>query len=204
MSSIMDLLLAVPSDVFDDLSIIRDGGCLPRSRGRELAAWCREQEEQLRWKHYCSISAKHWKAMSGRQTKTLIEQSGRYGIPFSGAVINLPDVVKALHDFFAENGQAISYAKRGITSKNADAPVFVVKNPTPEHSTSDMMMIVEEACGCVRGLADDLVTKDGAPAGPIVENAVKRLLRNLLAAWTASHLRINGVKTWRKTLHGEV
>ena len=61
------------------------------------------KEEKLRWQYYESIPAKHWKAMSGRQTKVINEQAVRYNIPFGGAVINLPKVIKALHDFLAEN-----------------------------------------------------------------------------------------------------
>ncbi len=41
--------------------------------------------------------------MSGRQTKVINEQAERYGIPFGGATINLPTVVRALHDFLADN-----------------------------------------------------------------------------------------------------
>ena len=61
------------------------------------------REERLRWQHYGSIPQKHWRTMSGRQTKVLNEQAARYGIPFGGAVIDLPAVVRALHDFLAEN-----------------------------------------------------------------------------------------------------
>jgi hypothetical protein len=46
--------------------------------------------------------------MSGRQTKVLNEQAARYGIPFGGATINLSNVVKALHDFLAENAQKLA------------------------------------------------------------------------------------------------
>jgi hypothetical protein len=46
--------------------------------------------------------------MSGRQTKVINEQARRYGIPFGGATINLPDVVRALHDFLAENAQRLN------------------------------------------------------------------------------------------------
>jgi len=63
----------------------------------------KQREEELRWKYYRSIPQKHWRQMSGRQTKVLKEQAERYGIPFGGATINLPDVVKALHEFLATN-----------------------------------------------------------------------------------------------------
>lgn len=68
----------------------------------------REKEERLRWQYYGSIPQKHWRAMSARQTKVINEQAQRYGIPFGGSRINLPAVVRALHDFLAENAQKLA------------------------------------------------------------------------------------------------
>lgn len=68
----------------------------------------KEKEERLRWQYYKSIPQKHWRSMSGRQTKVLNEQAARYGIPFGGPTINLPDVVRALHDFLATNAHRLS------------------------------------------------------------------------------------------------
>lgn len=72
----------------------------------ELAALRRVEkarEEELRWQYYSSIPQKHWREMSGRQTKVINEQSSRYGIPFGGRLVDLPAVVRALHNFLAEN-----------------------------------------------------------------------------------------------------
>jgi hypothetical protein len=63
----------------------------------------KQKEERLRWNYYGSIPQKHWRAMSGRQTKVLKEQALRYSIPFGGPTISLPNVVRALHDFLADN-----------------------------------------------------------------------------------------------------
>lgn len=63
----------------------------------------KQKEERLRRQYYRSIPQKHWREMSGRQTKVINEQAIRYGIPFGGAKIDLPAVVKAIHDFLAEN-----------------------------------------------------------------------------------------------------
>jgi hypothetical protein len=67
-----------------------------------------EQEESRRWTYYESIPQKHWRQMSGRQTKVLNEQAERYGIPFGGRTIHLPNVVRALHDFLAANARKLS------------------------------------------------------------------------------------------------
>lgn len=61
------------------------------------------KEERLRWQYYGAIPQKHWRQMSGRQAKVINEQAVRYGIPFGGATIDLAAVVKALHDFLADN-----------------------------------------------------------------------------------------------------
>ena len=68
----------------------------------------RQKEEQLRWKYYRSIPQKHWRQMSGRQTKVINEQATRYDIPFGGAKVDLSAVVRALHDFLAENAQKLA------------------------------------------------------------------------------------------------
>jgi hypothetical protein len=77
----------------------------------ELAALRRfeeAREEERRWEYYRGIPQKHWREMSGRQTKVLNEQAARYGIPFGGATINLPAVVRALHDFLARNARRLA------------------------------------------------------------------------------------------------
>jgi len=63
----------------------------------------KEKEERLRWQYYSSIPQKHWRQMSGRQTKVINEQATRYGLPFGGPTINLPALARALHDFLADN-----------------------------------------------------------------------------------------------------
>lgn len=66
------------------------------------------REEVLRWQYYETIPQKHWRAMTGRQTKVLNEQAERYGLPFGGAVIHLPKLAKALHDFLAANAMKLA------------------------------------------------------------------------------------------------
>lgn len=68
----------------------------------------RGKEERLRWQYYADIPQKHWRQMSGRQTKVLNEQAARYGIPFGGPTINLSQVARALHDFLADNALKLS------------------------------------------------------------------------------------------------
>jgi hypothetical protein len=68
----------------------------------------KEREETLRWQHYTTIPKKHWNQMSGRQNTVLNEQAERYGLPFGGAVIDLPKFVRALHNFLAANATKLA------------------------------------------------------------------------------------------------
>ena len=87
---------------------VMKGEELSRREREALKRFERDKEERLRWQYYGSIPQKHWRTMSGRQTKVLNEQATRYGIPFGGATINLPAVVLALHDFLAANAHKLS------------------------------------------------------------------------------------------------
>ena len=82
---------------------------LTREERAALKRYEKQKEERLRWEYYGSIPQKHWRQMSGRQTKVINEQADRYGLPFGGPVVNLPKLARALHDFLAEN--AIKLAK---------------------------------------------------------------------------------------------
>jgi len=84
------------------------GQDLTRPERAALQRFEKGKEERLRRQYYASIPQKHWREMSGRQTKVLNEQAERYGIPFGGAVVNLPAVVRALHDFLADNAQKLA------------------------------------------------------------------------------------------------
>lgn len=77
---------------------------------REVSAlkrYERTKEEEQRWGFYRAIPQRHWREMSGRQTKVLHEQAERYGIPFGGASICLPDVVRAVHELLAKHGRKL-------------------------------------------------------------------------------------------------
>jgi hypothetical protein len=58
--------------------------------------------------------------MSGRQAKVINEQAAAHGIPFDGATIDLPAVVRAFHDFLAANKTRLATA--GDDPLLADGP----------------------------------------------------------------------------------
>lgn len=84
------------------------GDALTERERLALKRFERDREEQLRWKYYATIPQKHWRRMSGRQTKVLHEQAERYGLPFGGAAVDLPKLARALHDFLATNAHKLA------------------------------------------------------------------------------------------------
>lgn len=89
---------------------------------RELGALRRverERDERERWRHYRTIPQRHWRTMSGRQAKVINDQAATYGIPFGGAEIDLPAVVRALHDFLADNARRLAGGLEGAASVSA-------------------------------------------------------------------------------------
>ena len=57
---------------------VMEGQELTREEHRALKRHEADKEERLRWKFYQSIPQKHWRQMSGRQTKVINEQADRY------------------------------------------------------------------------------------------------------------------------------
>jgi len=85
----------------------------------------RIQEEDLRWQFYRSIPQKHWREMAGGKHVTqLKEQAERYGIPFGEAVVNLPAIVRALHEFLAENAYKLASTEGENPMSGPDSPAL--------------------------------------------------------------------------------
>lgn len=79
-----------------------------RKQAAALERFKRAHEENQRWDYYRTIPQKHWRAMSGRQTKVLNEQAARYGLPFGGRTIDLTYLVRKLHDFLADKARKLA------------------------------------------------------------------------------------------------
>ena len=103
-----------------------------------LRRWHKERDERERWQHYRTIPQRDWIKMSGgRQWKILREQSERYGIPFGEAEIDLPAVVRALHDFLAAN-------RHKLAGASGDDPLLAgVNSPALERYRSARAKLAE-------------------------------------------------------------
>jgi len=100
------------------------GGTLTEREKVALRRFEKEKDEKLRWQHYATIPQKHWRRMSGRQTKVLQEQAALYGIPFGGPTVNLPDVVGALHDFLAANARKLAAPDDDLLDARTPSPAL--------------------------------------------------------------------------------
>jgi hypothetical protein len=103
----------------------RNAGQTPSAT--ELAALKRlekEREENLRWQYYAAIPQKHWLQMAGRQAKVVNEQAITYGIPFNGPVVNLPEVVRGVHDFLARNARRLRELDDDLMSGDSNSPAL--------------------------------------------------------------------------------
>lgn len=76
----------------------------------------KDKEERLRLEYYATIPQRHWRLMSGRQTKVINEQAQRYGLPFGGPTINLNNLARALHDFLADNAVKLARDEDALLS----------------------------------------------------------------------------------------
>lgn len=167
---------------------------LTRDERQVLARHEKSKEERLRWQYYGSIPQKHWRAMSGRQTKVINEQADRYGLPFGGPTISLPALARGLHDFLAENALKLS---------KEDDPLLqggVVGSPALERYREERAALarldrlereklllprdqVREALGriafIVRGAGDALQRQFGLPAVELLYEALDDAQREM-------------------------
>jgi hypothetical protein len=87
---------------------VKDRSTLTNQESAALKKFDRDRERALRWQYYPTIPQKDWRQMSGRPAQVINEQAERYGIPFGGPIVDLPKVVKALHDFLAANAYKLA------------------------------------------------------------------------------------------------
>ena len=129
---------------------------------QELAAlkrWEKRKEEDARWRYYRSVPAKHYKEMSGRGARVLIDQAATWGMPVSGAVIDLTAVVRWMHDFIADNSRRLREADGEVTAKdeleryrrvNADLAEIQLQSIRRERiPADDVRAVVGYAAACL-------------------------------------------------------
>ncbi len=159
----------------------------------------KQKEERLRWQYYRSVPQKHWRQMSGRQTKVINEQAARYGLGFGGAKIDLPAVVRSLHDFLAENAQRLA--------RDDDELLQGGSSPALERYREERALLarldrlererrllprdaVREALGRIaailRGAGDALSREFGAAAAEVLHQALDDCQREIASSFGES------------------
>jgi len=150
------------------------------------------REEELRWQYYATIPKGHWEQMSGRHVKVINEQADRYDIPLRGKTIDLPAVVKRIHDFLAEKKYVLTAAQ----SDSMTGAVTPALEKWREAKAQLARMDVKERKGVLlrredvhdwlvrlgtimRGAADRLQREFGKAALTILEEALQDYEREL-------------------------
>ena len=169
-----------------------DGQELTNQERAALKRHEKEKEERLRWQHYASIPQKHWRQMSGRQTKVINEQAARYGIPFGGAKIDLPAVVRALHDFLADNsvklardddelmqGTGSPALERYREERAALARLDRLEREGQLLPRDETREVLGRIAGILRGAGDALQRQFGVAAAEILHEALEDAQREV-------------------------
>jgi len=158
-----------------------------------LRRYEKQQEEQRRWQYYESIPQKHWRMMSGRQTKVLQEQAERYGIPFGGRTVDLSKVVRALHDFLAANARRLATDDDELLNADVSSPALeryrderallarldrLEREQTlvPRHQVRDGL---ERIASILRAAGDQLQREHGAGALELLSDALDDAQREI-------------------------
>lgn len=164
---------------------VMDGKELTRAEREILKRHEKQKEERLRWLYYHAIPQKHWRQMSGRQTKVINDQAVRYSIPFGGASIDLPNVVKALHDFLAENARRLAREDDAMLQGGSSPALERYRNERAELARLDRLERqgrllprdeVRETLGRIasilRDAGDTLLRQFGTSAAEILHEAL--------------------------------
>lgn len=105
------------------LAKLRAGETLTYNDQRAIKRFERSIGEQLGRELVRSVPQRLYREWSGRQTKVLHEQAERYGLPFAGRAIDLPALVRALHDFLAEHGRRlVAQDEEGMLLAGGESP----------------------------------------------------------------------------------
>lgn len=158
----------------------------------------KEKEEQLRWRYYASIPQKHWRTMSGRQTKVINEQAARYGLPFGGPTVNLPALARALHDFLADNAWKLSRDEDPLMSAGGSSSPALERYREERAALARLDRLQREGdllprdqvraalgqiASLIRGAGDALARQFGAAAVEILEEALDDAAREVERAF---------------------
>jgi len=160
------------------------GGTPTRDQLAALRRVEKRREENDRWSYYRSIPQKHWRQMSGKHARQIIDQATRYGLPFGGAAIDLTAVVPALHRFLADNAAALS-SDDGLLGgpdtpslerlRLAQAEKVEMQNAATRRQllpSSEVFQVFDLVANRLRRASEELTADYGAEAYKLLADAV--------------------------------
>ena len=159
---------------------------------REMAALRRverDRQEQEFSDLSTKIPQKWWREWSGRQTVTLKAQAARYGLPFGGKAIDLPKLVRALHDFLAANAHKLASGDERNATPTArelrqaeDAKIRRLERLKMEGRLvpiEELWPAIDAFAGHIRRAGESLLRNHGPEAHEILKHALEDASREL-------------------------
>lgn len=86
---------------------------LTPKENRAWARWEAEEDERRGMRFITALPKKIYCSIVGRQPKVVNDQADTFGIPLRGATVNLVEVAKWIHDFFAQHKHDLPKIIRG-------------------------------------------------------------------------------------------
>lgn len=147
-------------------------------------AWRLDQLRQL----VTAVPKKLYVEWSGRQYKVLLEQAQRYGIPLAGESVNVPAVLRAFHQFIAdnkhrltvddiENGPETEWLDKMRKEKTLILRIERLERESSLVRKSDVSAIFDACAARLRQLGEQMQSAYGVDALEIVNEAIDDLGR---------------------------
>lgn len=161
-----------------------DGKKLTYREAAAIKAVRNVREEEARWKLYEAIPKDHYKTMSGRTDKVLNEQAQRYGIPCGGKKINLPALLRAVHDFLADNKHRLrlgeSDPRMRLETSKAELVAMQVREHRGELMDREQIRTAMNALGSILRRGNELIKRRGFnEAHDIMEESISEFVEAL-------------------------
>ncbi|MBN1517463.1 hypothetical protein JXA32_12945 [Candidatus Sumerlaeota bacterium] len=165
----------------------KQGRRVSRDESNALKRVQQEREERLRWDHYRSVPKRHYIAMSGRQARTVNAQADLYGFPLRGDTLDLSKVLKAFHDFLADNKFKLMRddqpAEKALTPLERERHRRLKRENDIEEKNlfprEDIQQMHDYLSSLLRSATDVLQRKHGREAKAIIDEVIQRFEEEL-------------------------
>lgn len=170
----------------------------------ERSAWKRWEEQQDRergLRFARRVPKAIYREWSGRQTKILHEQADAFGFPLRGATIDVPAVVRAVHDWLAEHKHELAAIRKNAAAGGGQSlkeqllaeqiDLYRGKNQLLERQLaeldrvkldrSEVHALLVRAATMLRAAGERLYKQCGQQAGDILATTLKDFEQTIVA-----------------------